>query len=141
MPGKNNSNLNSIHVNPQPKTIDSRIQNVVFTFNNSYEYGNCLDILLLAYEGRMEQLERTSSTMGIDNCSQQILKIFGNSLNRDQMLQLVDLANFRATSLLDKKIFPSYGLRRRIAIELGYLYEIDLNDQQMLEYAKSNQFQ
>ncbi|MGI0480478.1 hypothetical protein ACN4EE_06775 [Geminocystis sp. CENA526] len=138
---ENSSELKSIYINPQPRSIDPRIQNIVFTFNNSYEYGKCLDILLLAYEGRIEQLERTSNAMGIDNCGQQILEIFGNNINADQMLQLIDLANFRATSLLNNKIFPSYGLRRRIAIKLGYIYEIDLNDRQMLEYAKSSQVQ
>lgn len=119
----------------------SRIQNITFTFNNVNEYGNCLDVLLLSHEGRIEQIALTLNAQRQNVCAEQVFNIFGNNLNSDQMLQLVDLANFRATSLLDKKIFSSYGLRRRIAIELGYIYEIDLNDPQMLEYAKSGQYQ
>jgi hypothetical protein len=130
--------LQPVHINPKPQMTDPRIQHITFTFTNVADYGDCLDILLLSYENRPEQVTRTIGAQGGNACAEQIFSVFGNNLNRDVMLQLIELANFRATSLLAGKLFPSYGLRRRIAMHFGYLYEMDLDDPKMLQYAKKN---
>ncbi len=51
---------------------------------------------------------------------------------------LVDIANVRATSLLPKRIYPAYGIRRRIAQSISYVYEIDLGNPEILGLTQSS---
>jgi hypothetical protein len=128
---ENQSNFG--HVNPVPQTEDPRIAEMVFTFDNLYDYGTCLDGILIAYEGR--DIERQK--MNKNECANNVINLFGTRLSKDITLQLIDLANFRATKLLQNELYPSFGLRRRIAMNLGYIYEIDKNNTEILEYAAS----
>ncbi len=128
-----NNQANLEHFNPIPQTEDPRIAQMVFTFNNLYDYGTCLDAILLAYEGREIELQG----MNKNECANNVINLFGTNLSKDLTLQLVDLANFRATKLLDNTLYPAFGLRRRVAINLGYIYEIDSNNSEMLNYAVS----
>jgi hypothetical protein len=49
-------------------------------------------------------------------------------------LQLVKSANLYATEKLENPLYPSLGLRRRIAINLGYVYDTDKSNPDILKY-------
>ena len=121
------------HVNPVAQTEDPKIGEVIFTFNNLYDYGTCLDAILLAYERRELELQNMSK----NQCARNIINLFGSQLSKDTTLQLIDLANFRATNLLQTTLYPSFGLRRRVAINLGYIYKIDKDNSEILKYVNS----
>lgn len=118
------------YVNPMPSNTDPRIADVVIDFVDIYGYNNCLDALLLLYEGR--------NPVGNNSCLQNVTEVFGNQISRDVMLELVDIANVRATSLLPRKLYPAYGLRRRVAQSVGYVYEIDVDNPEMIRLAQSS---
>jgi hypothetical protein len=124
------NNLRS-YVNPTPGSSDPRIADVILDFMNIYDYNNCLDAILLLYEGR--------NPTGNNSCLQNITTTLGYQISSDLMLELIDLANFRATNLLPKRIYPAYGIRRRIAQNVGYVYEIDLNNQEIINLANSGE--
>lgn len=105
---------------------------MVFTFDNAYDYGACLDTILLAYENRTVELQKVSK----NDCVQNILNLFGDRLMKDTALGLVKMANNHATQGLEDTLYPSLGLRRRVAINLGYVYDIDRNNQDILKYIK-----
>ncbi|WP_330203044.1 hypothetical protein [Cyanobacterium sp. Dongsha4] len=118
------------YVSPMPSNTDPRIADVVIDFVDIYGYNNCLDALLLLYEGR--------NPVGNNSCLQNVTEVFGNQISRDVMLELVDIANVRATSLLPRKLYPAYGLRRRVAQSVGYVYEIDVDNPEMIRLAQSS---
>lgn len=126
---------NQGHVNPIPENEDSRIEEIVFDFNNSYDYGTCLDAILLSYEGRNSELKQAAK----NDCSEQVFDVFGENLSRDVTLQLIESANSHATRELSITLYPSWGLRRRVAINFGYMYDIDRNNNDVLKYLSSNQ--
>ncbi len=127
------------HVNPIPTNNSRSISNIVFTFNNLHSYNNCLDFILLAYERRTKYLKVLEQQGKINSsCIEQIFTIFGTNLDRDLVLELIELADFRARSLLSRELYPGYGIRRRIAFKLGYLYKIDLKDPKMCSLAKNS---
>ncbi|PHV62586.1 hypothetical protein [Cyanobacterium aponinum] len=118
------------YVNPNPSNADPRIADVVIDFVDIYGYNNCLDALLLLYEGR--------NPVGDNSCLQNVKEVFGNQISRDVMLELVDIANVRATSLLPMELYPAYGIRRRVAQSVGYVYEIDVDNPEMIRLAQSS---
>jgi hypothetical protein len=98
-------------------------------FNNAYEYGTCLDAILLAYEGRERELERLDDT----DCVNNVIDNYGTTISRDTALQLIQLAHYRAITFLPSDLYPTLGLRERIALDLGYLYDIDKDNPTILE--------
>ncbi|HEY9637819.1 MAG TPA: hypothetical protein V6D14_30785 [Coleofasciculaceae cyanobacterium] len=97
-----------------------------FTFKSVSEYGNCLEDLLRLYEDK----ERFGQQGRLSNCSAEVFQAYSNNgLPKEQALQLIKTADFYATSLLNPKLYPPLGLRRRIAQSFGFIYEIDTNDQ------------
>jgi hypothetical protein len=111
-----------------PKTSIAQSDNITkvnFTFTNLYDYSTCLDGLLLLYEGRL-QLQKANNP-----CLDRIIEIYGNNLSQQQGREIVELANFRATRLLTGRLYPPLGIRRRVAIAFGYIYDMDANDPQM----------
>lgn len=120
--------------NSEPLNREVETQEIVFDFDNSYDYSTCLDNILLAYENR--QLELQQSTK--NECSNNILNTFGNHLSEDVTLDLIESADSYATQDLDIKLYPPFGLRRRVAINLGYVYDIDKNNEDILKYISSN---
>ena len=62
------------------------------------------------------------------------MNTFGNDLSKDEALQLIELANLHATEGLENPLYPTLGLRRRIAINLGYVYDTDKNNPDILKY-------
>ena len=120
---------------PKPELADSKAQDrkikeFVFDFNNTYDYAACLDVILLAYERRNAELENVYQ----NDCATNVLNTFGKNLSKDVALQLVELANLHATKGLEDPLYPSFGLRRRIAINLGYVYDTDKNNPDILKY-------
>ena len=123
------------YINPIPETKDSRIDEIVFDFDNSYDYGTCLDAILLAYEGRNAELKNAAQ----NDCSDRVFEVFGENLSKDVTLQLIELADSYGTTELDLKLYPSWGLRRRVAINFGYMYDIDRDNNDVVKYLSSNQ--
>lgn len=112
------------------KAENSNNKEFVFNFNNTYDYAACLDVILLAYEKRNAELEKVFK----NDCATNVLNTFGNNLSKDEALQLVELANLHATEGLENPLYPTLGLRRRIAINLGYVYNTDKNNPDILKY-------
>ncbi len=111
-------------------TQNNETQEFVFDFNNTYDYAACLDVILLAYERRNAELENVFK----NDCATNVLNTFGNNLSRDVALQLIKMANLHATEGLENPLYPTLGLRRRIAINLGYVYDTDKNNPDILKY-------
>ena len=117
------------------KVQDIGIEEITFDFNNLYDYGVCLDVILLAYEKRDTELEKVAK----NDCANNVLNAFGNNLSQDTALQLIESANTHATEVLENKLYPPLGIRRRVAIELGYVYDIDQNNSDILKYVNSEE--
>ena len=115
-------------VDPQISS-GSSLGNLELTFSTLYEYNNCLDELMLIYEGR---LNRTGYGSLKSPCAVEVVKLYGNPPTREEMLEILDLANFRATKLLDNPVYPALGIRRRVIQNTGYVYDIDENNPEVL---------
>ena len=122
------------YANPTTETGDPRIEEIVFDFDNAYDYGICLDAILLAYENRVLELEQASK----NDCAKNIFSVFGQNLSKDIALQLIQSADSYVTTELGLKLYPSLGLRRRVAINFGYIYDIDRNNNDVFQYLSSN---
>ena len=127
------SDSQTIYKAPKPINKDPKINKIKFNFDNSYDYGACLDSILLAYEKRILELENSAK----NQCTNEIFSVFGNQLSKDITLQLIYAANFHATQVLEDKLYPPLGLRRRVAINLGYVYEIDRQNEEILKYIQT----
>lgn len=113
----------------KPTAEDSKTE-FTFDFNNTFDYAACLDVILLAYEKRNAELENTFK----NDCATNVLDTYGNNLSKDEALQLVESADLYATEALVSPLYPTLGLRRRIAINLGYVYDTDKNNPDILKY-------
>ena len=113
---------------------EDRAEEFSFSFNNTYDYAACLDIILLAYEQRNAELEKAFK----NDCATDVLNTFGDNLSKDVALELVKSANTYATEKLENPLYPALGLRRRIAINLGYVYDTDKNNPDILKYVDSD---
>ncbi|VEP18413.1 exported hypothetical protein [Hyella patelloides LEGE 07179] len=111
----------------------AKAQEFVFGFDNAYDYSACLDVILLAYEGRQSALERVSK----NQCARNVLSTFGTNLSKDAAFQLVKSANAHATEVLRNPLYPVFGIRRRVAINFGYVYDLDENNSDILELINS----
>ena len=60
------------------------------------------------------------------------MSTFGTNISQELALQLIESANVRATEELENALYPVLGIRRRVAINLGYVYEIDRNNEDIL---------
>ena len=117
----------------QLKAQNSKVKEFTFDFKNTYDYAACLDVILLAYENRSAELENVYK----NDCANNVLDTFGNDLSKDTALQLIELADIYATTKLQNPLYPTLGLRRRIAINLGYVYDADKNNPDILQYTTS----
>ena len=118
----------------QSSAQDNPANKFSFSFNNTYDYAACLDIILLAYEKRNAELENTFK----NDCAKDVLNTFGDNLSKDDALRLVKSADSYATEKLTTPLYPTLGLRRRIAINLGYVYDTDKNNPDILKYINSD---
>jgi hypothetical protein len=117
------------------ETENPKLEEIKFNFNNSYDYGACLDAILLAYEGRDAELAKAPK----NQCATNVLSVVGNNLSKDTALKIIKSADFHATEVLEDNLYPSLGIRRRVAINLGYVYDIDKNNSDILKYISSNE--
>ena len=122
----------------KPSSIENTTQNTqtkefTFDFKNTYDYAACLDVILLAYEKRNAELENAFK----NDCATDVLSTYGNNLSKDEALQLVESADIYATEALVTPLYPTLGLRRRIAINLGYVYDTDKNNPDILKYTNA----
>ena len=105
-------------------------QKFTFNFTNTFDYAACLDVILLKYEERNAELENVFK----NDCATNVLNTFGNNLSKENALKLVKSADIYATKGLESPLYPTLGLRRRIAINLGYVYDTDKNNPDILKY-------
>ncbi len=130
---RRSSRNSNTYINPVPEIQDEKINQMIFGFRNLYDYGVCLDVILLAYEKNLTNLDAIEK----NDCVNSFLELFGSELSKDQALLLIDATNNYVATSMQPRLYPPYGLRRRIAINFGYIYKIDQNDAQMLKYANS----
>ncbi|WP_036481654.1 hypothetical protein [Myxosarcina sp. GI1] len=114
--------------------LDPKVEQIKFNFDNSYDYSVCLDAVLLAYEQRVTELEKMSK----NECANNIFNLLGTNLSKPTTLEIVKTANNYAVTGLEDKLYPSFGLRRRIAIALGFVYDIDKNNNDILKYVSES---
>lgn len=104
----------------------------VFHFTNVLAYGDCLESILQLFQ----QPQQLSSRVQQDSCYGDIAQTYGSSgLTRQQALALITAADFYATHLLSGALFPPRGQRIRVAEQFGFLYQVDLNNEQMRSLA------
>lgn len=127
-----NSNQNTPNQS-NGETFSSEAEDFAFDFNNANEYSVCLDIILLTYEKRFSELENVPK----NDCATKFLNTFGTDISQDLALKLIEKADIRATKQLTNSLFPVYGVRRRVAINLGYTYKIDSNNPEIIKLVGS----
>ena len=107
----------------------TRLGDFAFTFDNAFDYSSCIDIILLAHEQRIGDLEQARQ----NQCANEVLATFGTNISRELALELVEASNIHATEKLERSLYPVLGIRRRAAINLGYVYDIDRNNPEVLK--------
>ena len=115
----------------KPQTIGET--GIIFDFVNAYDYNVCLDNILLAYENRQTELEQSIK----NECANNILATYGDRISQAVALELITSADRYATQDLEVRLYPTYGLRRRIAMHFGYIYDIDNDNEDILRYTNS----
>ncbi|MUL38414.1 hypothetical protein [Gloeocapsopsis dulcis] len=56
-------------------------------------------------------------------------------MSNSQALELISAANFYATNMLERKLYPPRGQRRRVAQIFQFIYDIDASDAEMQKLA------
>lgn len=113
---------------PMPSLQPSNVEpssTPAFSFTNTLEYGDCLEVILKLYgnSGTLTEREQQSS------CFEKIRVAYGNNgLSKLDALQLISAADFYATTLLSRDLYPLRGQRVRIASLFGFIYTVDVND-------------
>lgn len=102
-----------------------------FNFTRSTEYTQCLEDILLLYQNRA-QLQQQGRQ---GNCLPEVFQAnLQQGVSKTQAQQMIQSAHFYATSLRPK-LYPPRGQRERIAALLGFIYEVDKNDQSIRQLA------
>jgi len=122
---------------PNPATHSNPASNISpmqltgqFTFTNALEYSHCLeDILRLYQTGAKFRPEDRRST-----CRDDIFQAYRNRpLPKEQALELIQMADFYATSLLSVRLYPLAGQRQRVRQWFGFVYAIDAKPPMVLQ--------
>jgi len=96
-----------------------------FEFTNAKEYSDCVEDIIRLYQDRSALKQR-------GRMSQCMADVFPNYLEtgvtKAQARQFIESANFHATSLLGRKLYPPRGQRMRVTQYLGFIYDIDANN-------------
>ena len=109
--------------------IGTQAESFTFNFDNAFDYSSCMDVILLVYEQRIGDLEQAKQ----NECANNFLNTFGTNISQELALQLIEAANIHATQKLQNALYPVLGIRRRVAINFGYIYEIDRNNRDILQ--------
>jgi hypothetical protein len=121
---------------PQSTQDDDSAIAPAFTFTNTLEYGDCLEVILRFHENVGGLREREQQ----NRCYTEIQQRFGTEgISRDEALRLISAANFYATTLLGTDLYPPRGQRIRVARLFGFIYAIDTNDAQIRAFAAQAQ--
>jgi|GEM_PF-1246811 len=103
-----------------------------FTFTSSIEYSNCLDDILLFYRNK-EKLQQQGRQ---SNCLADTFQAnLAQGISKAQARRIIESANLYATLTLKPKLFPPRGQRERVAALLGFIYELDKNDETIRQLA------
>lgn len=103
-----------------------------FNFTTSTEYTKCLEDILLLYQNRA-QLQQQGRQ---GNCLPEVFQAnLQGGVSKSQAQQMIQSAHIYATSSLRPKLYPPRGQRERIAALLGFIYEMDKNDQSIRQLA------
>ena len=133
---------------PLQKTPNNIDMGKLFVFTNLYDYSSCLDDILRLHLGELRR-ENNQITLVYGDfsrihekksfCIDKIIDLYGNrQINNVEVFELFDLANFRATKLLAARLYPPLGIRQRAAKYIGYIYEMDRNNPDILRLAGKN---
>jgi hypothetical protein len=115
-----------------PDTSFTPPTNLHFAFTNTLEYGDCLEVMLQLYQKTRELTPRERQ----NQCFTGLQQVYpSESLTRTEALNAIATANFYATTLLDRELYPVKGQRMRVAQQLGFIYEIDETDPIIREMA------
>jgi len=98
-----------------------------FTFTSVLDYSNCLETILQLYQGTLNAQQQ-------NGCEVQS----NQQLSKSQALEFISGANFYATNMLERKLYPPRGQRRRVAQIFQFIYDIDANDAEMQKLATQN---
>ena len=113
--------------------LATKAESFSFSFDNAFDYSSCMDVILLAYEKRISELEQVKQ----NECANDVLSTFGTNISQELALQLIEAANLHATEGLEDALYPVLGIRRIVAINLGYIYKIDINNEDVLRLIES----
>jgi hypothetical protein len=103
-----------------------------FSFTNVLQYSDCLSAILDLYQGNIPAdlpTRRNACTAAIEQAAGE------DGLSQIEARQLVSAADFYSNHFLAKPLYPPKGLRLRVAQLLGYVYQIDQNDPEVLSQA------
>lgn len=115
----------------QPSNIEPASA-MVFSFTDLLEYGDCLEVILKLYDNSTPLTVREQQ----NSCFERVQAVYGsNGLSRANALQLISAADFYATTLLERALYPPRGQRARIASLFGFIYALDANDLHMRDLA------
>jgi flagellar basal body L-ring protein FlgH len=126
-----NGNIVPLGETPSPNTAPASPANSAsanqssaaqFTFTNALEYGDCLEVILQLHAQTRALTQREQQS----HCFATIQQVYGGeSLSKSQALGLISTANFYATTLLARELYPLKGQRVRIAEQFGFIYKVD----------------
>ena len=110
------------NLNPAFSPLEQTQPTNQFTFTSLAQYSNCLeDMLQLYLAGPQFRLETRRS-----NCRADVFEAYkGKQMPKQQALELIQVADFYATSLLTSRLYPLRGQRQRVQQVLGFTYAID----------------
>ncbi|MUL38411.1 hypothetical protein [Gloeocapsopsis dulcis] len=109
----------------QVTPLNSQVATPKFTFTSVLDYSNCLEAILQLYQNGTLNSQQQNSCVVHSN----------QQLSKSQALELISGANFYATNMLERKLYPPRGQRRRVAQIFQFIYDIDVSDSEMQKLA------
>ena len=127
---------------PRPATnIDSNNSNQTtginarFTLTSLGAYNSCIEDILLLYQDK----ERFRQQGRRGDCLPDVFQTYANTgLSKSQALDLIKAANAYVSTALTSKFYPLRGLRMQVARLLGFIYEVDANDQEIMQLIRES---
>lgn len=110
-----------------PKSNHPNLGNLVFMFNSSYDYGECLSSILYFV-----------NTKEVSNnpCLTMVRRELGDELSPSMLFDVFMIADYRARAYLESPMEPTFGLQRMIAQQSGYMYPSNHQNQDMIRLAQ-----
>jgi len=109
--------------------------NTRFTFTRLGAYNSCVEDILLLYQDK----ERFRQQGRRGDCLADVFQTYANTgLSKYQALDLIKAANTYVSTALTTKFYPLRGLRMQVAKLLGFIYELDANDQEIMQLIRES---